>query len=162
MDADRRIALLETNLQRQLAWIAAADAKTAFIFAICTAMLGLLAAAAPRYGKWTPAATGIAILAGGLLLITIFGLTAAVFPRIQGPKLSLIFFGAISSRSVDAFRDEVLSVDESGYLEDLIQQCHINAQIAAAKYIWIKRASVALYVALIPWIAAAYMLFRDA
>ena len=43
-----RVGFLETNLMRQLGWIAAADSKGSFAFAINTAMLGLLAAVSPK------------------------------------------------------------------------------------------------------------------
>ena len=124
-------------------------------------MLGLLAAAAPAYGHWTPVGAVLGTIATMMLLSTIFALTAAVFPRTSGPKLSLIFFGSVSARDIDTFRSEIAQLDDEGYVEDLIQQCHVNAQIAAIKYGWVKRASVLLYVALVPWIAATYTLFRD-
>src|SRR3954467_9109350 len=90
----------EANLARQLGWIAAADSKTGFVFALATAMLGFLAAAAPRHGQWTPEGVTTSVLASGALLISIGCLSAAVFPRTRGPKLSNIFFGAIANRDV--------------------------------------------------------------
>jgi len=159
--ADRRIAFLEMSLARNLAWIAAADAKTAVIFAIGTAMIGLLAAAAPAYGKWTALGVILVSASGTLLVASLLCLTAAIFPRMKGPQLSLIFFGGISNRSTDKYREDVMSLDEAGYLEDLIQQVHINAGIAAKKYLWVRNASVLLYVSTTPWFAALFVLFRD-
>jgi hypothetical protein len=161
VDESVKRSVLETNLDRQLGWIAAADAKTGFVFAAATAMLGLLAAAAPRYGQWTIEGVAASITAAGALVASLGCLAAAVFPRTAGPKLSTIFFGAISARDLDEYRRDVLTQDEAAYLEDLIQQCHINAQISSTKYYWLKRASVALYFSVIPWICAAYLLFRD-
>lgn len=74
MDSDRRILILETTLSRQLGWIAAADAKTGFIFAVATAMLGLLAAASPPYGKWTASGVTLTVMASALLLLCIAAL----------------------------------------------------------------------------------------
>jgi hypothetical protein len=161
MDIQRRVTILESTLERQLAWIVAADAKTAFIFAVATAMLGLLASAAPAYGKWTPLGVTCAATAAALLLASLASVVAAVFPRTTGPKLSVIFFGAISSRAVDQYRTEIQGLTEEAYEEDLIQQCHINAVIAGVKFRWVKYGSVLLFIGVIPWLSAAYVLLRD-
>jgi hypothetical protein len=161
MNVDRQVSILESTLARQLAWIAAADAKTGFVFVAATAMLGLLASAAPAYGKWTALGVILSVLATTLLLASLTALVAAVFPRTHGPKLSIIFFGGIASRDVDAYRSDVQSLDEDAYAEDLIQQCHINAKIASTKYHWVKIASVFLALSVLPWAVTAYVLFRD-
>lgn len=161
MDLTRRIALLEGSLARQLGWIAAADAKTGFVFAVATAMLGLLASAAPKYGDWTVLGVTLTAIAATLLLASLACVTAAVFPRTDGPKLSLIFFGGIAERDVDQFRSDAQNASEETYEEDLVQQCHINAQIATVKYHWVKWASILLAVSVVPWLAAAYILLRD-
>lgn len=161
MDIDRRSSILEDTLARQLGWIAAADAKTAFIFAVATAMLGLLASAAPDYGKWTPIGVVLSVAATALLIGSLASVMLAVFPRTDGPKLSLIFFGGIATRHVDEYRADVLGLADETYEEDLIQQCHINAQIASVKYRWVKVASVFLALSVTPWAGAAYILFRD-
>ncbi len=153
--------ILQSSLARHLAWIAAADAKTGFVFAVCTAMLGLLAAAAPAYGKWTALGVILSSVAVSLIFASLAALLSAVFPRTSGPRFSLIFFGGVAARSIDEFRSEIRALDDEGYLEDLIQQCHINAQIAAAKYKWVRIATALLYVAVPVWLSAAYVLFRD-
>jgi hypothetical protein len=161
MDLQRQTEVLEGSLGRQLAWIAAADGKTGFIFAVATAMLGLLASAAPKYGDWTALGVAFAVTATATLVSCLACVVATIFPRTTGPKLSVIFFGAVADRSVDDYRAEVQSLTDEAYTEDLIQQCHINAQIAAVKFTWVKRASVLLAVSVIPWVVAAYFLFRD-
>jgi Family of unknown function (DUF5706) len=161
MNIERRVSILENTLTRQLAWIAAADAKTGFIFAVSTAMIGFLASAAPAYGKWTSVGVVLAIAAAVLLLGSLGCVVLAVFPRTSGPKSSVIFFGGIAGRSVNSYRVDVQALIEEEYEEDLIRQCHINAQIASNKYHWIKFASVLLAVGTLPWLAAAYILFRD-
>jgi hypothetical protein len=161
VEVTRRVAVLETTLGRQLSWIAAADAKTAFIFALATAMLGLLASASPAYGKWTVLGVAFTSIAASLLLISLSCVVLAVFPRTKGPKLSVIFFGGIAARHIDEFRVDVQGLSEEAYEEDLVQQCHINAQIAGVKYQWLKAASVLLAASVVPWLAAAYVLLRD-
>jgi hypothetical protein len=157
----RLTAFLEMSLDRNLAWIGAADAKTAVVFGLDTAMIGLIAAAAPAYGKWTSVGVWFAATAAALLIASLASLFAAVFPRTKGPRLSLIFFGGIADRSVDEYRDDVTAFDEEAYVEDLIQQTHVNASIASAKYRWVKWASKLLYLSTLPWLVALYILFRD-
>lgn len=161
MEQERLTEILETALERNLSWIGAADTKAGFVFAIDTAMLGLLAAAAPAYGKWTPSSVTWGVIAAALVLASLGCLTAAVSPRTSGPRLSLIFFGAVADRDVDVFRAEVMGLDDAQYVEDLIQQVHVNASIAGQKYAWVKRATIFLYVGLLPWASATYTLFRD-
>jgi hypothetical protein len=161
VDRDRLAAQLEQNLGRQLSWIVAADTKSSFVFGAATAMLGLLAAVAPAYGKWTPVGITWSVVAAAPLLASLASLTAAVFPRTSGPKLSNIFFGSISARSVDAFRTDLFVSDEDSYVEDLVQQVHINAQIATAKFTWVRRATACLFFGVAPWAIATYDLLRD-
>jgi len=161
METTRRIALLELGLARQLGWIAAADAKTAFIFGVVTAMLGVLASAAPKYGRWTAAGVIFAIISATLLLGSLASVLVGVFPRTRGPKLSVIFFGGIGSRTVDEFRTDIQSLSDDAYEEDLIEQCHINATIAGIKYRAAKVAAVFLAAGVLPWVVATYVLFRD-
>lgn len=152
---------LEDSLARNLAWIASADAKTAVIFTVATAMFGFLATTAPAYGKWTVCSVTTAIAAAALLLASLGALTTAILPRNRGPKLSLIFFGSVADMEVDAYRRAVTGFDEEAYMEDLVQQAHANAKIAGEKYRWIKYATILLYLSVLPWIVAVYALFRD-
>jgi hypothetical protein len=161
MEIDRRVAILEATLSRQLGWIAAADAKTGFIFGIGTAMLGLLASAAPGYGRWTPIGVAFSTIACALLLASLACAVLTVFPRTRGPLLSVVFFGGIAARQIEAFRIAVQSLSEEAYEEDLTQQCHINASIAGKKYQCLKFASFLLASSVIPWLGATYTLFRD-
>ena len=161
MDSARRTEILEAMLAKQLGWIAAADAKTGFIFAVATAMLGVLASAAPAYGEWTAFGVTLTTIATMLLFASLLCIVLAIFPRTFGPKLSVIFFGGIAGRTLDDYRSDMQTLSDEAYEEDLIQQCHINASIAATKYRWVKHGSVLLATSLPPWVAAAYILFRD-
>lgn len=161
MELTRRTEILEGDLARHLTWIAAADGKTGFIFAVATAMLGLLASAAPKYGEWTTAGVLLGASAALALVSCLGCVVAAVFPRTKGPKLSLIFFGAVASRTIDEFRTDVDAITEETYVEDLVQQCHVNAEIASVKFRWLKWAGALLAICVLPWVAAAYVLFRD-
>lgn len=160
MSSDQ-IGFLEANLSRQLGWIAAADSKASFVFAVGTAMLGVLAAVSPNaLHEWQPITAIVAALAVVILLASLSSLCFATFPRTTGPKGSLIFFGGIAERSREKFRDAVLQLSVEAYASDLAAQCHRNAEIACCKFKWVQRALVALFLSVLPWGTAVFVLYN--
>lgn len=160
MEIKERIAILEANLARQLQWIAWSDTKSAFIFTVTAAMVGLLAAVSPAdIDLWTTpqavsASFTIAAAAGAFI-----SLSLATFPRTDGPKGSLIYCGGIAQRDQAQFRNEILAVSVECYAEDLAAQCHRNSVIALEKFKWVQRAMIALYLAIGPWAFAVWLLY---
>lgn len=160
MEDRENVRFLESNLARQLAWINAADSKISFVFAIDTAMLGLLAAISPaKVGDWTVVPAVLAAVAAVLVLISLILLSLASFPRTKGPKSSVVYFGSISQMDVDQFKESVFEMSIESYVDDLCAQCHRNAKISQRKYSWVQRASVALYLSVVPWSLSIYMLY---
>ena len=153
------LSVLESILSRQLAWIAAADAKTSFIFPVASAMCGLLAALAPEPGCWSIAAAVCTAIATLFLVLSILFCAFATFPRTDGPPGSNIYFDGISNRNSDQFISDMQQLDESSHLADLARQCHINAQIASVKFKWVKFALASLFVAALPWVLSLYFLY---
>ena len=160
MDSDKKLAVMESSLARQLSWIAAADGKTGMVLAIDTAMLGTLAALAPRYQDWSMLFAAPTFAAALFLGASILMLSLASFPRTTGPGGSLIFFGQIGCTQLEGFIKRIRERSEDDYLTDLATQCHRNAQIACQKYAWVKRALIALYLSLAPWLVAIFLLHK--
>lgn len=160
MEHRESVPFLEANLARQLHWIAAADTKAAFAFTLITAMLGLLAAIAPRNpSAWSVATAvftsfAVALGAAGLLFLSF-----ASFPRTGGPKGSLIYCNGIAQRSGEQFKQAVDQLSLDAYAADLAAQCHRNAEIATRKFAWIQRALLCLYLAVLPWVLALWLLY---
>jgi hypothetical protein len=152
---------LEKIFERLLGWITAADSKIGSVFAFSTVMLGILAGLFPKAGGWTPAAGSFAVAASIFLCISLLFSTFAAFPRTSGPGGSLLFFGGIASRKSDSYLQELRAVTVDSYLEDLALQCHRNAQIAERKFLWIRRAMVALYLSVVPWLVAIFLLYGE-
>ena len=162
MNDNERIGFLEGNLARQLSWIGAADSKTAFAFAVNTAMLGLLAAVSPKVvNGWMLAPAIFAAFAAALSLASLLFLSLASFPRTKGPKRSLLFFGSIAQRDVGQFTEAACQISAEAYVDDLCMQCHRNAEIADRKFTWVQRAFVALYLSVVPWCLAVYLLYNS-
>lgn len=160
MNTNERIAALETNLTRQLHWIGVADAKVAFGFTVNTAMLGLLAAIAPESGaSWTTAQAICASFAVAFGVAGLLFLSFASFPRTDGPKGSLLFFGGIAQRDSEQFKRAVSLLSHDAYIDDLSDQCHRNAEIAAQKFAWVKRALVCVYLSVVPWGLSLWLLY---
>ena len=154
-----KIDFLEKNLGRQLAWIQASDTRLALVLPLSTAMLGTLGILAPAANSWPLCSEVITVFAVVLLSLSIFFCACASFPRTDGPKRSMIFFGRIATQKIDQFRDSVASLSDEEYIEDLTKQCHINAQVAMIKYIWVKRSLASLFWATPPWALAVYLLY---
>jgi hypothetical protein len=160
MESEPNREILEKTLERMLYWIAAADNKVAPVLAIDTAMLGILAAIAPKPGAWTLAAVITTLLALSLLFLSLGFLFYASFPRTHGPKGSLVFFGGITERKRSVFVAEITNVQVHQYCEDLAAQCYRNAEIAGLKYRYLRLAMTMLLAAIIPWMLAVYVLYR--
>lgn len=155
--------MLEASLDRQLNWIAAADSRIAFIFAISTAMLGVLATIAPvSSDKWSIGAAVFAALALVFNIASLLLVSFATFPRTDGPKGSIIFFGGIAVTEREQFKQEIMKIDTEKYIDDLAKQCHVNADIANSKFTWIKRSLISLYLAIIPWGLSVYFIYGAA
>jgi hypothetical protein len=160
MDHKELVPLLESNLDRQLQWIAAADKKAAFTFTLATAMLGILASVAPKSAcAWTIAPAIFTCFSVALSVSALFCLSFATFPRTKGPRGSLVFCAGIAQRSADQFKEATDCLSLEAYTADLALQCHRNAEIATLKFTWIQRALVCLYFSVIPWAIALWLLY---
>ena len=127
------IDLIDRILSRNLSWVAAADSKVTPVLAIDTAMLGVLAALVPSAASWKAVPAILAAVSGLLLCGSVVNLIVATFPRLSGPRASLVFFGGISSFERDKYVKQFLSSQTPEIAKDLVEQCHRNAEIASAK-----------------------------
>ncbi len=155
-----RAAMLELNLERQIAAIRASDAKITLLVPTSTAMVGILAAQL-RFSHLTPLDT-LWVVACTLPLLAAYGLMAmAVIPRFRasGPP-SLLFFGGIAGRRPEEARDNLLTMTPGDYLADLARECHTSATIAGLKYRLVRHAYMAFFVAMPFWALAIYLLNR--
>jgi hypothetical protein len=159
MESNELKDLIERNLERQLGWIRAADSRGGMAAALSTAMLGVLAAVSPPWEGWRIAPAIFVSFAAVLLLLSLVCLTMAAFPRVTGPRGSLIFFGGIAQRTEEQFEREILTMGGTSYLEDLIKQCHRNAEIASRKFHYVQWALIFLYSAVAPWAIAVLLLY---
>ncbi|HEX8211617.1 MAG TPA: Pycsar system effector family protein [Longimicrobium sp.] len=159
MEEGPNLDVLEKTLERMLLWIAAADNKVAPVMAIDTAMLGVVAAIAPKPGNWTLGAGLTTAVTVALIFASLIILFFAAFPQTSGPKGSLVFFGGITQRDLDVFVTEITDLPIGNYRKDLAHQCYRNAEIAGRKYRYVKFAMATLFAAIIPWMLAVYLMY---
>jgi hypothetical protein len=152
--------MAESLLERIIGWIGAADSKIGAVFALDISMLGVLAALLPNPDSWSITAAIFSSLATIGLLSSLVFLSLSSFPRTTGPKSSLLFFGSIAAREVHSYLKEMKELSDVHYLDDLLKQCHRNAEIAQTKYYWIQRSLWAMYLSAAPWLIAIYVLYR--
>lgn len=154
-----KIERSEKILSLQLEWVKTADSKVAPLFAINIAMLGLLAALVKLLPAWTIAAAIFCSIAAILLALSMLFLALAMFPRLDGPKESNIFFDGIAKQAEDKYKLKMSLIDETEYQNDILSQTYRNAEIASSKYANIKFAFTFTFTSTLPWLAAVYVLY---
>lgn len=157
-----RLQTAQWVLERNLAWIAAADVKVGVIMAIDTGMLGGLGAAFSASNVkmqtcWAVLFTVTATILLGLGLITA---ARATFPLIQGPAKSLVFFGRIRHLAEPDYINEFKTATVQQLLDDWSAQIHCNAQIADKKFTLVRQAMLFSFLAIIPWFAGVFILMH--
>ena len=150
---------LQYVLDRQMHWITAADARSALVLPLSTAMLGSLALMAGKSAHWPVAAGWLVLMAALLLLGAISCCAIGAFPRMYDVKPSIVFFEGVASKSAAQYRDAVELADDAAFASELVQQCHANARIAAAKFKWVRRGMLCLLMSAIPWVIAVYSFY---
>lgn len=159
---DETIRFLESNLERQLGWIAAADKKASFIFAVNTAMMGVLAAISPGNIESWGSAPGFLASVTTMLSLVCFGfIVASAFPRTAGPERSLIYFGKAANLTIEQYHSVVCDLSEADYIRDLSDQTHRNAQIASSKYGLVQHANRFLFIAVPIWLFTILLLYSQ-
>lgn len=147
-------------LEKQLAWIKGADAKIAVAVTLDIGVFAVLAtayASAKSISEW---ATLLAILSSVFIALSLFAAAMSLFPRVDGPRDSLIFFGTISSISSEDYKAKLDSIAPEGLHTDIVAQVHRNAEIANAKHTWVRRSMGWSFMAALPWIISTYLLVK--
>ena len=152
--------LLDRILNRNLQWISAADSKITPVLAIDTAMLSVLAALVPRASKWHALSASMTAICTLLLIVSIICLFLANFPRTQGPKGSMIFFGGISEYDSQVYVEKITCGVSPELLKDLASQCYRNAEIANQKYIFVSWSIILLFLSLPFFLPAVSLLYN--
>lgn len=100
-----------------------------------------------------------------MILLAVLGLggaivaaAMAVLPRLEGPPLSLLFFGKIAGRARPEYAQLFRDATCDQFLDDWLQQIHRNAEIACMKFSWIKKSMWLSFLSVAPWFLAIVFL----
>ncbi len=149
-------------LERNLAWIAAAEVKVGVIIAIDTGMLGGLAAAFSglKVSERSECIYLWTLSAAGPIAIAIFCAAMSILPRVNGPSHSFLFFGRIAQLNKAEYSNKFREASGGEFLDDLIGQIHRNAEIAVSKFTWVRRSMWWSFFSILPWIASIFLLIK--
>jgi hypothetical protein len=158
-----RFAYAQWVLERNLHWVSAAEVKTGVIVTLNIAMLGGLAAAftgkpLADHSAW---ANLLSIAAAICLLASLFCAAMSLLPRTDGPKTSFVFFGKIAADTRPDYADAFNRADQPAFLQDLLDQIHRNAEIACAKFRWVRNAMSWSFGTVILWTPAIACLLKN-
>lgn len=156
-DTTDRVHVAQWILDKQLGWIGAADAKAATLVALDTAAFAALAAlhGAAQAGWCTRVAS---LAASAVLVVAVVCAAMSLFPRTDGPKQSLVFFGPVAAKASADYVAELSAVPLDQMLGDIAAQIHRNAEIAKTKHRWVRASMRWSFLAALPWVAAIYLL----
>lgn len=152
MTPDEKIDLLDRTLNRILGAIGSADAKVAQLFAISTGMLGFEATIVAKIKPFTWYDCVLIAISVLPLLFCIFSLFMVLYPRLSGPSTSVLYFNKIASADGDCYKNRVDGLKDADLFDDYARQCHRNAEIARDKFNWLRKANLALFIAIVPWL----------
>lgn len=160
---NERLKTAQWVLERNLAWIAAAEVKVGAVVAIDTAMLGGLGAAfsAADGATRTHWAWFFSIAAVVCLGVGMFCAAMAVLPRITGPAKSLLFFGRVGPCANAEYIHNFKTATDADLLEDWTAQIHRNAQIACDKFAWVRKAMWWSFLSVLSWLPAVILLVSN-
>ena len=146
------------TLERQLTWIAAADTKVGVVVTLHVAMLGGLGAAytaATAKSAWVNGMAGMYAL---LALVSLICAAMALWPRTDGPKSSMVYFGCIAKGCCEDYVEEFKKKDDDFFLQDLAEQVHRNAEIAKKKISHVGTAMKVAFAGAFFWVVAVALL----
>jgi len=164
MSVDRdRLQVAQWVLERNLAWIAAAEVKVGVIVAIDTAMLGGLGAtfSGADGGIRTAWAWLFTIIAAIALGAGLMCAAMAVLPRVTGPEKSLLFFGRIGPCADAEYIEKFKAATDAELLNDWTAQIHRNAEIACDKFAWVRKGMWWSFLSVLPWFSAIIALLNN-
>jgi hypothetical protein len=161
-DDKQRIEAAKWVFERTLGWIATADIKVGVAIALDTAMLGGLAAAfaGSDYHLRTAWCYVFVFASTAGMVFAMFCAGLAAIPRMLGPVKSMIFFGRVVEKELQAYVDDFANMTEKEFLTDLTTQIHRNSEIACDKHHWVRKSLFWSFLSAACWIVAIAMLVK--
>jgi hypothetical protein len=145
------IEAYERQLDRTQAFIPRLDTKVSAVFAIQAGQIAV-ASLNLTFGDlkiWWIAAPLAVFLATAAFVI--FNLYRCTYPHLKGGNSSLIYFNEIAKLREAEFIQRFGALSTAEFKNDLAAQIWRNAEIACLKYGYLRQATVAAMLSLLPW-----------
>ena len=147
-------ARAEKSLSQMIDWIGRHDSRSAGLMGITVAMMGALSASTPSVKQWSILFTIVLAIAAAGFGTVLYQLMRGQIPRLRTGKPSISFFGTVAGMTQEDFRSRFVTMTEEEYLEDVLNQCYINARILRSKFRCLRRGLTALLLTALPWVWA--------
>ncbi|MBZ9940164.1 DUF5706 domain-containing protein [Mesorhizobium sp. BR1-1-13] len=143
--------MAERQLDRIMNFFPRIDSKVSALFAIVSGQVAFAAIniTIDDLKSWWIAIPAIVFVI--CIVWSIGNLYRCTFPHLTGGHASLVYFKEIAKLTEAGFVDRYLSLNEETLRRDVIGQIWRNSEIVALKYDYLKQATVATMVALLPW-----------
>ncbi|KIO48338.1 Pycsar system effector family protein [Nitrosospira sp. NpAV] len=158
MNDKERLTTAQWVLERNLAWIAAAEVKLGIMITLQLAMIGGLATVFGGAAHKTTCSIVFTCISGTLGLIALCCAVMVAIPRLNGTQRSLLFFGEITKHSLNSYTESFCEATDAQLLIDWITQIHRNAEIARDKHKWIRYSIIFSFCSFVPWVIALFLL----
>jgi hypothetical protein len=142
----------ERQFDRIQAFFPRIDSKVSSIFAIASGELAVASfMSLKNLHFWWMLLPGSLFLAA--IAWTVYNLYRCTFPSLGRSADSLIYFNEIKQLKRDVFVERFLSASEEDLKRDFVLQTWQTSVIAAKKFAYLKQATLAAMLSLIPWAA---------
>jgi hypothetical protein len=142
----------ERQFDRIQAFFPRIDSKVSSIFAIASGELAVASfMSLKNLHSWWMLLPGSLFLAA--IAWTVYNLYRCTFPSLGRSADSLIYFNEIKQLKRDVFVERFLSASEEDLKRDFVLQTWQTSVIAAKKFAYLKQATLAAMLSLIPWAA---------
>ena len=140
---------LITNLND---WNSRIDGRISFISTINAAFIALTASFVFGKIKYDDNEIWALIIFGVSCIVSYFALMLTQFPNARSKNDSIFFFGTIAEMSKYDYFEKVRTMNELDVLNDINEQCYVNAEIIKNKFYWLKFSYYSSFFSLFCWI----------
>ena len=142
----------ERQFDRVQAFFPRIDSKVSSIFAIASGEMAVASfISLKNLHRWWMLAPGFLFL--GAVGWTVYNLYRCTFPTLKRSPDSLVYFNEIIDLDREEFVDRFTSASEEELKRDFARQTWQTSCIAAKKFAYLKQATMAAMLSLIPWAA---------
>lgn len=141
----------ERQLDRVQTFFPRIDGKASALFAITSGQIAIAALnlSADDWKHWWIAVPGAVFMLCSAWVVT--QLYRCAYPHLEGGQRSLIYFKEIADMRESEFISEFTQLSDEGFRNDVVAQIWRNSEIAACKFRYLKQATAAAMLSLIPW-----------